>query len=290
MAVSRGTAEVAVGLVDGPVAVDHAELAGARILSAGGDASACSRSDSEACVHGTFVAGILVARRGSVAPAICPGCTLVVRPIFREISADGALLTASPEDVGRAIVECVDAGARVVNLSAATGAPTTRANIATRRALNHATRRGALVVAAAGNQAALGSSEITRHPGVLPVVAYDLSGRPMQASNFGRSMGRWGVGAPGEGIVSLGVEGFSGPRAGTSFAAAFVTGAAALLWSLFPAASVGAVRRSLTSGVGRRSVIPPMLDAGAAHALLSGDPGAPPARAGAGLTVTPRRA
>jgi subtilisin family serine protease len=269
MQLSRGSPDIGLGLVDGPVATDHPDLVDATVYPAGGIASACGRLGSGACVHGTFVAGILVARRASAAPAICPDCTLIVRPIFRETDALGVPPVATPDDVGRAIVECVESGARIVNLSAATVGPTTRAESSLREALDHAARRGALVVAAAGNQSTLGSSEITRHPGVLPVAAYDLHGRPMVQSNFGRSLGRWGLGAPGEGIVSLATEGLAAPRAGTSFAAAFVTGAAALLWSLFPSADAARIRRSLTAGLRRTSVIPPLMNAAGAYAFLA---------------------
>jgi subtilisin family serine protease len=269
MALSVGSPEIRIGLVDGPVAIDHPDLAGANIRPVEGAAAACTTSRSSACVHGTFVAGILAARRESPAPAICPGCTLLVRPIFREAGPDG--ISASPDDVAQAIGECVDGGARILNLSAATVEPTTRAERGLRMALDHAVRRGTLVVAAAGNQATLGSSEITRHPAVIPVVAYTLDGRPMQQSNFGRSLGRWGVGAPGEGIVSLAAEGLPAPRAGTSFAAAFVTGAMALLWSLFPAADPGLLRQALRPPR-RSSVIPPLLDARAAYAVLAASP------------------
>jgi subtilisin family serine protease len=268
MALSEGSPKVGIGLVDGPVAVDHPDLEAARIRAAGADGMACSRLEDASCGHGTFVAGILVARRGSPAPAICPGCTLLVRPIFRATENDWGLPIASPVEVGHAIVECVDAGARVVNLSAATGAPTPRAEPSLCRTLDYAARRGAIVVAAAGNQGALGSSEITRHPGVIPVVAYDRFRRPMSQSNFGKSIGRRGVGAPGDRIVSLAAGGTAAARAGTSFAAAFVTGAIALLWSLFPHASSGTLRHALSGGVGRASVIPPLMNAGAAHDLL----------------------
>ena len=71
-------------------------------------------------MHGTFVAGILSARRGSAAPSICPDCTLVVRPIFPESGGkrDGAP-SASPRELARAIRDCIAAGSHVVNLSAA---------------------------------------------------------------------------------------------------------------------------------------------------------------------------
>lgn len=267
---STGSSAIGIGLVDGPVAIDHPDLGAAHIRGVGEDDSACSRSASEACVHGTHVAGILVARRGSAAPAICPGCTLLVRPIFHETNANGTLPLAMPDDVGQAIVECVNAGARIVNLSAATGEPTIRAEARLRQALDHAVRRGALVVAAAGNQSALGSSDITRHPGVIPVVGYDLAGRPMDQSNFGRSTGKWGLGAPGEDIVSLATQGPPVPRAGTSFAAPFVSGALALLWSLFPAAGASRLRRALAGERRRATVIPPLMNAQAAHEELAG--------------------
>jgi subtilisin family serine protease len=292
MALSTGSGDVAIGLVDGPVAVDHPDLAGARVRPVGVAGGACLRSGSAACIHGTFVAGILVARRESPAPAICPGCTLLVRPIFRETDADSALPTAAPLDVGEAIVECMNAGARVVNLSAATGGPTTRADESLRGALDHAAARGVVIVAAAGNQAALGSSEITRHPGVIPVVAYDLDGQPMDRSNLGRSMGRRGLGAPGDGIISLAAEGSPAPRAGSSFAAAIVTGAVSLLWSLFPSAEAAQVRYALTARAGRTSVVPPMMNAQDAYDALSENTHEPSplSHRRPMLTFTPRRA
>jgi hypothetical protein len=68
-------------------------------------------------MHGTFVAGILCARRDSIAPAICPGCTLIVRPIFSEDkNGIGKMPSATPEEVAVAVIDTVLAGARVINL------------------------------------------------------------------------------------------------------------------------------------------------------------------------------
>ncbi len=264
---TEGSPAVRVGLIDGPVVADHPDLAGATIRSAGPEPAFCARGS--ACAHGTFVAGILVARRGSPAPAICPGVTLVVRPIFGDPAGQSSAPTASPDELARAILDCVEAGVSVINLSAAVGIPTTRGEAVVREALDVAAARQTLVVAAAGNQSTLGSSEITRHPGVVPVVAVDRTGRPMDGSNVGRSIGLRGLGAPGR-TTSLGTG--VGPviQAGTSVAAAFVTGAVALLLSLVPGASASDVRRALRPATARRSVVPPLLDAQAAHARLVG--------------------
>ena len=66
----------------------------------------------------------------------------------------------------------------------------------------YAAKRGVLVIVAAGNQGMLGSTAITRHPWALPVVAYDLHGRPTEHSNLGGSIGRRGIGAPGSRAAS----------------------------------------------------------------------------------------
>jgi subtilisin family serine protease len=119
MARTRGRADLIVGLVDGPIAGDHPDLAGANILTLDGIPAACRDAGSAACRHGTFVAGILAARRGAQAPAIAPDCTLLVRPVFSEAGADGRLPSATPGELADAIIDCVQAGARVLNLSAA---------------------------------------------------------------------------------------------------------------------------------------------------------------------------
>jgi subtilisin family serine protease len=259
---STGDKAVAIGLLDGPVAVAHPDLTEARTYPVGAWASvACRRGASPACQHGTLMAGVLVARRGSRAPAICPACPLLIRPIFAESAEYGGVPIARPEHVGHAIVECVRAGARVLNLSAATAEPSTLPDHQLHQALDYAARQGALVVAAAGNGSTLGTSVITRHPWVIPVAAYDWMGRPMNDSTLGASIGTRGVGGPGEEIESLGSGGLPRTGGGTSVAAGFVTGAIGLLWSLVPAATAAEVRRAVTQGGPRRAIAPPLLDA-----------------------------
>ena len=262
---SAGKASVSIALLDGPVATSHPDLSEARIRAVrAGPEAVCMVHHSSACDHGTFVAGILAAKRGSHAPAICPRCTLLARPIFHETSRNGRLPTATPNEVADAIVDSVRAGARILNLSAATGEPSTRTERGLSEALDYAARIGVVVVAAAGNQATLGSSAITRHPWVIPVVAYDRRGRPMGASNLGSSVGRRGLGAPGEAIESLGAEGGMRMGGGTSSAAAFVTGAIGLLSSLYPKASATALRTAVAGAGPRRAVTPPLLNSEAA--------------------------
>jgi subtilisin family serine protease len=269
MAQTSGDRAVVIGLIDGPVAAAHPELASENVKDIGG--RPCVAADSVACRHGTFVAGMLLGRRGASAPAICPGCLLLVRPIFDEHAAGTAATpSTTPEQLAQAILDCIAAGARVLNLSSALMRPSVRTERKIEEALDLARRRNTLVVAAAGNQGNLGGSAITRHPWVIPVTACDRHGLPLDFSNFGHSIGRHGLSAPGTEVASLAPEGPSVVGGGTSVAAPFVTGAAALLWSQFPDASAPEIRRALTSAstTRRGTLVPPLLNAWAAHNQL----------------------
>jgi subtilisin family serine protease len=270
---TRGRPEIMVGLIDGPVALNHPELAAGNIREVPGiGGGICVQVSSAACLHGTFVAGILCAKRDSHAPAICPNCTLLVCPIFAEtVVANAALPSAKPQELAQAILACIEAGARVLNVSAAMAQLSSKSERTLEEVLDQAARRGVIVVAAAGNQGTLGSTAITRHPWVIPVIAYDLQGRPLGQSNLGRSIGRRGLGAPGDGITSLGAGGKPLTLGGTSAAAPIVTGAIALLWSEFPAAPAAAVKFAVTHASARRrnTVVPPLLDAWAAYQVMA---------------------
>jgi subtilisin family serine protease len=272
MKLSRGRPEIVIGLIDGPVLMDHPDLESKHIRFAGQSGFACSLSDSIACRHGTFVAGILFAQRGSPAPAICPDCSLLLRPIFPERdSSNGQMPSANPGELAAAIVEVVEADARIINLSAALLQPALHTGKSLQHALDFAAARGVITVAAAGNQGTLGSSIITRHPWVIPVTGCDLQGRPTTESNLGSSIGRRGLTAPGKNVTSLGTDGKPETFGGTSAAAPFVTGAIALLWSQFPSASAARIKLAVTQAgrVSRRRIAPPLLDAWAAYEAMS---------------------
>jgi subtilisin family serine protease len=270
MNLTSGRSEIIVGLIDGPVAIGMPNLPSKNIREVPGTVSGkCASGSSAACAHGTLVASILVAERGSAAPAICPSCTLLLRPIFEETTSDThadpaqSAPTATPGKLADAIVDCIRYGARVINLSAALGGPALNNARELEQALDFAAIKGVVIVAAAGNQTAVGSSVITRHPWVIPVAACDTWGRPLHYSNLGSSIAKRGVSAPGENVLSLSSDGKPRTFAGTSAAAPFVTGTIALLWSEFPNAAASEIVLSVTQAQKRRrtSIVPPLLDA-----------------------------
>jgi subtilisin family serine protease len=273
MKLTSGRPKIAVGLIDGPVAIDHPDLSGANIRGIPDTLSgACAGANSAACKHGTFVARILCGKPSVVSPSICRHCSLLVRPVFAGTAeADGKEPSATSAGLAAAIIDCVDGGAHIINLSAATIQPSSSGSRELGESLNYAARRGVIIVAAAGNQGTVGGSMITRHSWVIPVVACDHRGRPLGLSNLSSSTGKRGIMAPGRSVTDLSMDGRPVILEGTSVSVPFVSGTIALLWSIFPRASAALLRSAvLQLGITRRSsVLPPLLDASAALAVVA---------------------
>jgi hypothetical protein len=160
---TSGNPDVKIGLIDGPVVTQHSGFPVETLRELpGGSRARCNHANSTTCRHGTFVAGILSAKRNSPAPAICPDCTLFIRPTFSETTHRREQMpSASPQELAAAILECIDAGVRVINLSLTLAQPSTHDEQAVEEAL-HQALGSVIVVAASGNQRTLTSSAITR--------------------------------------------------------------------------------------------------------------------------------
>ena len=166
----------------------------------------------------------------------------------------------------------VQAGAHVLNMSAALARPSARGERSVEEALHYAASRGVLAVAAAGNQGSIGSSAITRHPWVIPVAGCDGDGTPTHETNLGSSIAKRGLRAPARDVTSLGADGNPQSFDGTSAATPFVTGAIALLLSEFPNASAAHIKWSVTRAGDsvRRAIVPPLLDAWTSYRMMAG--------------------
>lgn len=255
---TAGIPEVTVALLDGPVGA-HVDLPGSVPVVPGAPADAAS-------THGTFVAGVLWARRESRAPALAPGTTPLVIPIFE--MRNGSVVGASLERLADAITDAVRRGARVVNISAATVSPSVNGHRQLEMSLLAAARAGVLVVAAVGNRSGVGSSALVRHPAVLPVVAADRSARPAGGTNMAASFSRQGLAAPGADVLSLGPGSGHLTWSGTSAATPFVAATAALLASLRPEATGAQLRFALTGNRRGHGLMPPTLDGERACTVL----------------------
>jgi len=271
LAATTGRSETVIGAIDGPVA-SHPDLQNTNLQTLSTAAEqGCESVTSSACAHGTFIAGILSASRESQAPGLCPDCSLVLRPIFCEVTPTRTQCPeVTPQDLAAAIVETVDAGVRAINLSLGLADASLLNRPELKDAFNYAFKKGVLLIAASGNQGRIGPVPLFSHPWVIPVAACDLQGRLQAGSNIGPSVGKRGLMAPGVGIVSTAASGGYTTMSGTSVAVPFVTGTAALLWSLFPQATAAEIRDALLlPRVPRKSVNPPLLNAAASWRALS---------------------
>jgi membrane-anchored mycosin MYCP len=187
--------------------------------------------------HGTFVAGIIAAQRE-------PGVAFVgVAPRAKIMSVrfTEGVEKASVKTLATAIRWAADHGANVINVSSVTHGDNTMLRQAVEYAQNV---HDALIVAAAGNegQAANAISYPAAYPGVIAVGAVDEKGG---LAGFSTTSFQISLTAPGADVVSTAPIGGHKTESGTSFAAPFVSGVAALVRTKYPTLTAAQVKRRL---------------------------------------------
>ena len=191
--------------------------------------------------HGTHVAGIVAAdhANGSI-KGVAPRAKILAFDFFDD---DGG---GSVFDALAAIRAAEFKGARIINASWG-GAACSRS---LREILNELSQKNILFVAAAGNE----SLNIDRDPmypaafsasSQITVGAMTADGSTAGFSNYGKLVH---LVAPGADILSTyPLPELTAVEHGTSMAAPFVSGAAALLWSAFPQATAKQIKQALVS-------------------------------------------
>jgi len=173
--------------------------------------------------HGTHVAGIIAASANNAAGGVGVAPESRILPI-RVLGPDGR---GRSGDVVNAVRMAADMGARVINLSLGGD----QESVALSEAITYATNKGALVIAAAGND---GPTAVPKWPAAfdqtIAVAFVDQNDAPGAKSQVGDYID---ITAPGVGILSTALGNY-GLSTGSSMAAAFVSGAAALLFSAQP--------------------------------------------------------
>jgi type VII secretion-associated serine protease mycosin len=220
-----------VAVVDSGVQADHEDLAGS--VLPGWDAIANrSGGTTDPHGHGTHVSGIIAAVTGNgrgIAGA-APGVQILPVRVL------GPTDSGNMSDVVEGIIWAADHGADVINLSLGSSTRSTTEE----RAIRYAVKKGAVVVASAGNEAQKGNAPIypAASPGAVAVAATAASGTRASFSNYGSYVD---IAAPGSAVYSTVPSGYAS-WSGTSMAAPYVSAAAALVAARYPELSPAQIR------------------------------------------------
>ncbi|MEV8451888.1 type VII secretion-associated serine protease mycosin [Streptomyces sp. NPDC052095] len=210
------------------------------------------RGDRSWARHGTAMAGIIAGRghgpaRDDGVLGIAPEARILpVRVILEASDPDRSKARKSR---GTALADGIrwaaDHGADVINLSLGDDSRSAHPEAGEDAAIRYALGKGAVVVASAGNGGEKGDhiSYPAAYPGVIAVAAVDRYG-----THAAFSTRRWyaAVSAPGVDVVVASPDRQYYVEWGTSAAAAFVSGAVALVRAAHPGLSPAQIKKLLT--------------------------------------------
>ncbi|ABA05500.1 peptidase S8 and S53, subtilisin, kexin, sedolisin [Nitrobacter winogradskyi Nb-255] len=219
---------VIVAVIDSAIDVDHPELAGS--IAASFDAL---DGKGKPHVHGTGVAGAIVAHARLMGSA--PSARILA---IRAFGVTQGAAESTSFTILRSLDHAAAYGARIINMSFA--GPK---DALVSRGIAAAAEKGIVLVAASGNA---GPKSPPLHPAaaaqVIAVSATDADDRLFPASNRGSHVA---VAAPGVDIFLPAPDRKYQMTSGTSFAAAYISGLAALILERRPALKPAEVRAIL---------------------------------------------
>lgn len=275
--ITRGSPNVVVAVLDSGIDLDHEDLAGRIWMNSAEIPGNQLDDDGNGYVddvygynfrgrngdtnddngHGTHVAGIIGARADNEVGGAGVAPEISLMPVkFLDANNDGFESEAAEAINYVTMMRQRGVDVRVINASWVSQSGD---EPALREAIRAAGEADILFVTSAGNGNALrraNDNDIEpvypanyNLPNLLSVAATDRNDYLAPFYNFGANSVQ--LAAPGLDILSTELDSRFGFRSGTSMAAAFVSGAAALYWSQARDASVTEVREAILAGVDR---------------------------------------
>ena len=227
---------VTIGIIDTGVHATHPDLLGSNMVS-GYNYLNNNRSTDDTEGHGTFVAGIIGAKKNNHIDiaGMAPEATFVTMKCF-----DGNKSIVG--DAVKAIRSCVDDyHCNVINMSF--GAPEDVDIL--HQAVQYAAGKGVIIVASAGNEGTRTLYYPAAYEETIGVGAVDAN---RHVASFSQQNNSVFVVAPGASVVSLGADNNSVKTgSGTSFAAPYVSGLAVMLKQLYPRMTLADFKKILTA-------------------------------------------
>ncbi|MCK1991648.1 S8 family serine peptidase [Peribacillus muralis] len=221
---SMGANEMIVAIIDDGIDRKHEDLTG-KIVNAY-DTIRKRKNILPEGQHGTHIAGIIAgsANNGIGGAGVAPDVKLMPINVFEGKYADTA-------NIIKAIHYAIQHKANIINMSLGVNAYSEAFN----KAVQEASKKGILIVAAAGNEGDMGKNVQRVYPAaysnVISVAATDKSDKRPSYSNYDSTVD---IAAPGDKILSTLPHGRYGWMSGTSMATPMVAGVAALIWSNEP--------------------------------------------------------
>ncbi|MGQ4415922.1 type VII secretion-associated serine protease mycosin [Streptomyces sp. SAS_269] len=242
---------VTVAVLDTGVEADHPDLAGNVLDAKDMIGFGAGPGDRDWARHGTAMAGIIAGHghgtgRTAGVMGVAPEAKILpVRVILEDgDSARGKARTNRGNALADGIRWAADHGADVINLSLGDDSDSAHPEPSEDEAVQYALKKGVVVVASAGNGGAKGDhvSYPAAYPGVIAATAVDRYGTRASFSTR-----RWyaAVSAPGVNVVIADPDHKYYEGWGTSAAAAYVSGAAALVKAAHPGLTPAQVKKLL---------------------------------------------
>ncbi|CAM5369550.1 type VII secretion-associated serine protease mycosin [Streptomyces tanashiensis] len=242
---------ITVAVLDTGVDADHPDLSGSVLAGRDLVGFGASKGDRAWARHGTAMAGIIAGHgHGPGAQDGVLGVAPDVRilPVRVILESTDTSRDKARKSRGTALAEGIrwaaDHGADVINLSLGDDSKSAHPDAGEDAAVQYALAKGVSVVASAGNGGEKGDhiSYPAAYPGVIAVAAVDRYG-----THASFSTRRWyaTVSAPGDDIVIADPDRRYYEGWGTSAAAAFVSGAVALVRSAHPDLTPAQIKRLL---------------------------------------------
>jgi thermitase len=230
--ITIGSSDIIIAIVDTGVAQGHEDLSSKIVPGYDfywGDSDPEDDHSSNGHSHGTHAAGIAAATTNNSTGVAGLSWGARIMPV-KVLGPDGR---GSVDSVANGIIYAADNGAQVINMSL--GGTDLANNETLKGAVNYAYGQGCLLVAAAGNCDPNCYEPLypAAYDHVVAVAATDSSDNRAWFSNYGSYVD---VAAPGVSIYSTvrDIYGSYGYKDGTSMATPFVSGLAALIWSVCP--------------------------------------------------------